>query len=494
MSKLTTFFWACLLATCAGFAWNNTGLVKYDGLFLLDMEGKRVSVWGMHVGDSVQVRNWTFTAGLDYIHYNFFLFNEGESVEETWTLDSKGSLSIGNVSISKDFEFFGLDVKVSSLPSVTVSSRFYLPDSLFFARASMGKGLLDLSGLHWKSEWDEDYVPEIDGTFRSIYLMKDFNAGIRLKEHLLQGGFAYGADMPSLDDRWGYVFSDSSHFWGTRANYLYQGQKNEFEALYAYLYADLRLFALTREDGSEVNEKRFAYFPLGIDFNLFKLAYRYKFDRGDALKANLLYATLEMNIPWENRRFYETLAPNKALKNSVLRTLSFSVFQRTFRIYGDIDGKLFYGGLGYEWNLPLSRWHMLLNTDVDYFYGSYEGKLNLRKEKAGMFYMTHQTGFWEKEGYLFGIVAGLELQVQTPSRKFFAGLRLNQIVPLGMKFESKMIEKEPVIIDVPPPEPPPVDPGVIPVVEEETADDMEPLSSLIFRNGFFLGIEVGFWI
>ena len=84
--------------------------------------------------------------------------------------------------------------------------------------------------------------------------------------------------------------------------------------------------------------------------------------------------------------------------------------------------------------------------------------------------------------------------MQTPSRKFFAGLRLNQIVPLGMKFESKMIEKEPVIIDVPPPEPPPVDPGVIPVVEEETADDMEPLSSLIFRNGFFLGIEVGFWI
>ena len=65
---------------------------------------------GMH-GDSVQVRNWTYTAGLDYIHYNFFLFNEGESVEETWTLDSKGSLSIGNVSISKDFEFFGLDVK-----------------------------------------------------------------------------------------------------------------------------------------------------------------------------------------------------------------------------------------------------------------------------------------------------------------------------------------------------------------------------------------------
>ena len=178
----------------------------------------------------------------------------------------------------------------------------------------------------------------------------------------------------------------------------------------------------------------------------------------------------------------------------MLRTLSFSVFQRTFRIYGDIDGKLFYGGLGYEWNLPLSRWHMVLNTDADYFYGSYEGKLNLRKEKAGMFYMTHQTDFWEKEGYLFGIVAGLELQVQTPSRKIFAGLRLNQIVPLGMKFESKMIEKEPVIIDDVPPEPPPVNPDENPFVEEESTEDMEPLSSLIFRNGFFLGLEVGFWI
>jgi hypothetical protein len=204
---------------CAGFSWDNSGLVEYDGLFLLDMDGKRFSVWNVHMGDSVQVRDWTFTAGLDYIHYDFFFFNEGPSVEETWTLDSKGSLRIGDVSVSKDFEFFGLDVNVSSLPSVKVISRFYLPDSLLFASAFISKGLLDFSGLHWKSEWEEDYVPEIDGTFRSIYLMKDFNAGIRLKGHILQGGFLNGADTPSLDDRWGYVFSDSSHFWGTRANY-----------------------------------------------------------------------------------------------------------------------------------------------------------------------------------------------------------------------------------------------------------------------------------
>ena len=63
------------------------------------------------------------------------------------------------------------------LPSIRVSSRMHLPDSLLFAKAAISKGLLEFSGIEWESDWKEDYVPEIDAVYRSVFLLKEFSAG-----------------------------------------------------------------------------------------------------------------------------------------------------------------------------------------------------------------------------------------------------------------------------------------------------------------------------
>jgi hypothetical protein len=150
---------------------------------------------------------------------------------------------------------------------------------------------------------------------------------------------------------------------------------------------------------------------------------------------------LEINIPWESRRFYETLAPNRALKSSILKTLSFSVFQRSFRVYGDIDGKVFNAGLGYQWNLNLGRWHLLPGANLDGFYLSYTTKLNMRKESSGFFYVKHSTDTWQQDGYIIGTLAGLGAELQSPSKTFFVSFGVEQdrppVFPQGYRRQGR---------------------------------------------------------
>ena len=199
--------------------------------------------------------------------------------------------------------------------------------------------------------------------------------------------------------------------------------------------------------------------------------------------------------PWESRRFYETLAPNRALKSSILKTLSFSVFQRSFRIYGDIDGKVFDAGLGYQWNLNVGRWLLLPGATLDGFYASYTAKLNMRKEKSGFFHIKHSTSTWQQEGYVVGALAGLGTELQSPSKAFFVSFGMEQIIPLHFHSE-KGTDKVPV---EEPEEPETPD---IPDTDEDSttekdkgstlADKWDSFSSLVFRNGFALHLQAGF--
>ena len=470
----------------------NSGLVQCDGLFLLDWKGTKASAKGCSVSDSLQAGNWAFGASVGKIRYHLGYRRDSDQDQYSWNLKMSEILTTGHVSLSKDFRFVGIDFNADALPAIGISSRFHLPDSLLYAKATINTGLIELSGIHWNSDWEENYVPTIDGNYQSTILTKSFSAGTRLQGHQLQGGFLYGETTPDIQNQWGYAFSDSSDFWGTDFRYLYDGSSNKVQLSYAYLYADIRLFGLMRENVDEVSEKRFAYLPLGIDANLFQANFQHKFPDGDRFTARAIYGTLEINIPWENRRFYETLAPNRALKSSILKTLSFSVFQRSFRIYGDIDGKIYDAGLNYQWNLNVGRWHLLPNASLDGFYASYTTKLNLRKESSGFFYIKHSTDTWKQDGYIIGTLAGLGTELQSPSKTFFASFGMEQIIPLYFHNDTESKEKSSQGSSL---QPPP-DPNEAPPIEENKGNSLaknwDNLSSLIFSNGFALQIQAGF--
>ena len=483
MHNLTKIFQAALLVANTGFALNS-GLVQCDGLFLLDWKGKKISAKGCYISDSLQTGDWAFGASIGKAYYHLGYHRDSDREKYSWNLKMGETLTTGHVSLSRDFRFVGVDANIDALPAIGVSSRFHLPDSLFYANASIGSGLMELSGIHWESDWKEDYVPIIDGSYRSHFLTRSFSAGSKLQNHLLQGEFYYGETSPAIEDQWGYAFSDSSDFWSTGLRYRYNRGQSKIKLSYTYVYADLRLFGLRRENGEEVDEKRFAYLPIGIDLNLFQSSFKHRLDNGDEWNARAMYGTLEVNFPWEKRRFYEALAPNRAMKSSILKTLSFSVFQRSFRIYGDIDGQIADIGFDYEWNQKFGRWHFTPKTALDVFYASFEAKLNLRKENSGMFYITHETDSWEYEGYISGAIVGIGTQLQSPSRMFFFAAQTGQLVPFSYDTESRKIGEEIPNTEVLP------EGGN----KKSSSRDRNSISKKVFRNGFFIDLQLGFRI
>lgn len=488
MSNLAKILPAALLLANTGFAWNS-GLVQCDGLFLLDWKGTKASVKGCSASDSLQASDWAFGASVGQARYHLGYRQDRAQEKYSWNLRLGEQRTTGHISLSKDFRYFGIDANVNALPAVGISSRFHLPDSLLFAKASINKGLLELSGIRWDSDWEQDYVPTIDATYRSTILSKSFSAGTKWHRHRLQGEFYYGETSPDIEDKWGYAFSDSSDYWGTDFRYLYDETHNKVQLSYGYLYADIRLFGLMRENGDEVDEKRFAYLPLGIDANLFQANFQHKFNDGDRFTARAIYGTLEINIPWESRRFYETLAPNRALKSSILKTLSFSVFQRSFRVYGDIDGNVFDAGLGYQWNLNVGQWHLLPGATLDGFYASYTAKLNMRKEKSGFFHIKHSTDTWQQDSYIIGTLAGLGAELQSPTKAFFASFGMEQLIPLHYHKETGT-NKGPVEE----PETPDTDEDVTTEKSKgnSLAQNWKDFSSFVFCNGFTLHLQAGF--
>jgi hypothetical protein len=212
--------------------------------------------------------------------------------------------------------------------------------------------------------------------------------------------------------------------------------------------------------------------------------------------------TVEANLPWESRGFYETLAPNRSLTDSKLKMLSMAVFQRSFRIYGDVDSRIADFGLEWTGSRPMGTWHLSPDVSADFFFAESEVLLYLRKEKSGMFYVKQATDELRYEASVSGALFGLGGRLESPGGMFFASANVAQLVPFSMKLEK--IEPEPL---APAPDDSsqivPIYPSLLPdelpkEVYVEKAKRSHPfmrmmrtVKSLAFRNGFAVSAGVG---
>lgn len=492
-----------LFAAVSCFAWNNQGLAGCGGLFAVDMDGKTLAAKQCFVSDSLDVRGWRFAAAYGYVSHDFYLRNENESEMHSWTMSDKGSSFVGHALVGREYRHLEFEVDVYTLPFFVFTSRWHTLDSLAYAGVQFGRGTLEHEGFQWKSSMKTDYVPDVDAFFGDQLTFRRLYAGSVLWGNNLRAGLTYGNTVPDMGERQGFVFSDSSRFWETDLTYRAEFGKNRLAFVYGYVDADVHVFGLLREkdEDGEMDEKRFAYLPLGLDINLFHVAYSRIFDLSE-LSLRAVYMTVEVNVPWESRRFYETLAPNRSLTDSKLKMLSMAVFQRSFRIYGDVDSRI--ADLGLEWNASrsLGSWHLSPGVSADFFYAESEVLLYLRKEKSGMFYVKQDTDEFRYEASVSGALFGLGGRLESPGGMFFASVDVAQLVPFSMKFEK--IEEEEAVL---PPDDPsqivPVDPTLPPVEPPKEVYVEEPkrshpfmrmmrfVKSLAFRNGFAVSAGIG---
>ena len=323
--------------------------------------------------------------------------------------------------------------------------------------------------------------------------------GSRVGRHNLQAEYVYGNTKPSVDDRLGYVLSDSSRFWTLGARYAYQGAQDEIQVFYNYVYADLRLFGLIREEYKDygVDEKRFAYLPIGLDVYVAGLNGKREASPAFDFLYRLLYLQVNLVLPWESRRFYETLAPNKAIDNAALQMLSYSVFQRSFRMFGDIDATLVDAGIGLAHETSLGNWSLNPKIFLDVFSATLETSIYMRKETSGIFYFNHVTDLNEQKMSIYGLALSGGFRLNSPKRMFFAEFGVAQLIPLNFEQKKKNSfrlenyasqEEDPFLIQ--------------PDIQDESVTnernefsftkEIHNLSELAFKNGFAVTVALGF--
>lgn len=479
---------ALLLAVVSSFAWNTKGLVDCNGLFLLDQKDRSISGYGCVASDSTQMKNWMVQGGYGLMGFNADWKYEGMNEYYSWTLSAKKEMRLGYASVQTDYRHLNFRLDVASLPFFMASARWYALDSVIFAGAYYGRGELDSIHIKWKSAATLNVIPVVEGNFENSFRFRRFVVGSRIGSHQFGFGLTYGDSDPETG-REGYVFSDSSRFWAVDPSYSFSSYPHEVSLDYLYIYGDQNFFALLREDGGE---KRFLFLPVGLDVNFFNLKYKrhsYMDRKKDSfLEAHALYGQLELTIPWDGRRFYETMAPNRALTGSIIKTLSFSVYNRSFRFYGSGIARFVDGGLEYDWDVGSVGWHLKPKLSLDVFYANIDVDMRKRTETSNVLYADHYTDTLSWNFDVVGSMLGAGLGVESPRRRFFASMEASQVIPFYYNLEKYPPVKATVVV----PEEDPNNPVVeeVPNVSEDDVSNINKFFRLL-RNGFVTRVKVG---
>jgi len=480
-----------LFAYASSFAWNTKGLVECNGLFLLDQDDRRARASYCMVSDSLQVDNWMVQGGYGYFSLDGSWSFNGEDELYSWSLVADKEMHLGYASVQTDYQFINFRLDVVSLPFFMASTHWNAPDSIAFAGAYYGRGKLDSIHVRWKSASSLSVIPVVDGTFEDEFQFRRFDAGTKVGKHRLDLGFTYGNTDPATD-RLGYVFSDSSELWALDPHYFYGTSANEISLDYIYAYADMNYFGLLREKESE---KRFLFVPVGLDVNLLRLDYKhywYGVEKKDSyVSAHGIYAQVDFNIPWESRRFYETLAPNRALTSSIIKTLSFSVYNRSFRLYG--SGAVHLADIGgeYAWDVGGSGWHFKPSVALDVFYANANVELSKRMETRNAITTRHVTDSLSWNVDVVGSLLNGVLALESPGGHFFVSVDASQVIPFYYELEKYPPDVEPVVD----PSVTPEDPGAAPAATDDSDDGIfsRKTLSLLFKNGFMIRAKAGFF-
>ena len=485
---------ALLLATASYGAWSTQGLADCSGLFLLDQKNQKIQARSCSVRDSSRVENISVVAGYTHVGFDLYKNHIGKDKLYSWTIKSTKSEDIGYAAVQADFRYLDFRIDVYSFPFFIASTNWYMPDSVVFAGASMGQGKFNFLDFSWVSASDMSVIPNIDASFEDKPHYKQFDIGTRWYDHMLRFDFAYGGTDPSTEQS-GYVFSDSSYFWVAKTRYTYSGTSNKAALLYSYVTADVNAFGILQEKNSV---KRFFFLPAGLDINTFKADFQHLIgsnpQTASTFSARAMFLGIKLALLWDSRRFYETLAPNRALTSSIIKTLSFSVYNRSFRIYGTAEADVFDAGFGYEWNKKIGMFRIKPYIFTDFFYAQADVDLRNRNETSNMLYSEHTTDtlLWKIDAA--GALANLGVSFETP-KHLFASLNVYQIIPFHFNLETPFHKNEPQE-EIPPDQPQP-DPDQPPPENpeqsssEKNKNSLKKLFSGAFRNGFAINAQVG---
>lgn len=405
-------------------AWHSNGLADYGGLFIIDQSDKSFSASYYQLTDSVEHENI-----LVYAKYQYFQYDA--SWVDFWTLSLNQKQHIGNVRAQSRFRYLSLGIYASTLPWLASSFGIHTPDSSFFADTKIGKGEPTIAKMTWDPEEGEeksDLVSKIQGNWKSNLFNKSVGVGGIYRNHFLYGKISRLQSMPKNQEETYYI-RDSVDIYTTQLRYQLTLNKAFFNLEYFHLKSDACLVGIHKE---EQDAKRFLYLPLNSSLNLlmFSLEQTHWFFRGGLVNFYL-------DIEKDNRRFYESLAPNRLLSASVSQALSFSFLQKTYRLYGSVEGTAVLAGLAYYWDFPIEKWTLTPKLGSDFFWATANVKMKVKSATTKMVISIEELEefYWDLES--FGTNANLSITLKAPHSRFYVQAKASQIIPFYFRNEKK---------------------------------------------------------
>ena len=358
------------VATIAAHSFSNIGFTDCGGLFLLHTSDKQFSARQCGVNDELEVQNLKFYGDLRHITY------QGRYTDQ-WDVKGYNSLDIASVGFESRFKYITLGVDVSSLPFVKSTLSVHPDNNFFRIGTSIARGSIDLGNIRWISENENDVVPEISVDWETHLLYRNISAELNPGIHHFGLSGAYLQSSPENPDK-EYYIRDSISVLMVRGEYGARLGKSSLSLDYNYVNADIFLYGIFHQ---ESNYKRFMYVPL--DARLHWVHAQWEYER---LKTNLNYIHVSGRIKANQDRFFETLAPNRALPTSVLKALSFSFLQKMFRIDADLDAMGILGGAEYQWHLG-HKYSFNPRVALDGYYAS--GAIDMDKQIETLVLLTY---------------------------------------------------------------------------------------------------------
>lgn len=407
-----------LFATVISLAADFTGEARFRGLFLWNGEYASANASDKDISGSISLGTLNLDASLYAIRANV-------SWENFWEISSRINTYEGAVKIDGDFRHLKLSAAVngnSDFGRAQALSAIHAADSLFFIGLRFGGGSFGKIRTTWRSETPNGFLDSMRIDYQGEFIRKGVLLGSQMGNHsvFFDGNIFWTKRAPIEDSH--YALRDSSTLWNGELHYRYKRGDSEWKWSARYFHLNSHFFGVRSE---EDNLKRFLYLPSRANIGIFHGEFQ-----NPNWEISLGGATGHLRLPHNENRFEETLAPNRALDQSLIQTLSFAVYKLNYRLYGDASGWLLHSQAGRRFHFFPGLWHISPKIAMNFLYAQGGFDVYLKSESVSTFLIQKSiTETYHGDVKMSGAILHLNLLGESPKRRFFGSISLMQIIP-----------------------------------------------------------------
>lgn len=419
LQKILVFF--LTFAALVSAEWKETGMARCSGLFLLNKSNASANVFGCQILDSVRTSVLDVDAKLrDYNAKASWMYN-GWKIKPEWTVPE------AEIGTRGKFRHLVLEASVAGNGEHLrglAESAIQTADSLAYIGTRFGGGSVGTITAKWTMLHPNGMLDTMDLEYETRYRTKGVFIGSKIFNHTAEVNWDFFHTRRAPFDDVHYAIRDSSEGFLGRFHYGYHASEGTFQFLAFWAHLNSEFFLLRSE---EDNVKRFGYLELKGNLEGANLSYE---NRKWDLQAGAFF--LQLEVPRHAEKFFETLAPNRALDYSLLQVLSSSFYKINYRMYGDLSGFLSHVKIKRTFEFTPGEFHLHPAIGADFFY--VQGELDGAQENVTTSFIFSKVSKKTFEGNLktFGVIANIAFAIESPKRRFFLNANAYQIAPIAL--------------------------------------------------------------